>query len=464
LPEQYWQPAIFIFIKEIKMALTGIQIFKLLPQTNCKECGVPTCLAFAMNLASGKAELDSCPYVSEEAKAQLSEASAPPIRPVAIGKGVRAFTTGGETVQYRHEKTFFNPTAFAAMVSSDISDADLKSKLAIWNAFQYERVGLNLRPELVALKDAKGDKNAFAKTAKLIAETSEFNLVLITEDADVMKAGIDACKFKKPLLYAATEANIDAFGALAKDNDLPLAVKAASADALIPLTEKLTEMGLKDLVLDPGSREIKQSLEDMVGIRRAALKDGNRALGFPTITFPCEMASNIDMEALIAAMHVAKYGGICVLSDFTGESIFPLLLERLNIYTDPQRPMTQEEGIYEVNNPDENSPVLVTTNFALTYFIVSGEIEGSKVPCWLLIKDAEGLSVMTAWAAGKFSGDDVGVFVKKCGIMDKVKHTELIIPGYAAAIAGDVEEELPGWTITVGPREAAHIPGFLKSK
>jgi acetyl-CoA decarbonylase/synthase complex subunit gamma len=167
---------------------------------------------------------------------------------------------------------------------------------------------------------------------------------------------------------------------------------------------------------------------------------------------------------MIAAMHIAKYGGIAVLSDFTGESLFSLLVERLNIFTDPQRPMTVTEGIYEIGNPDENSPVLVTTNFALTYFIVSGEIEGSKVPTWLLIKDAEGLSVLTAWAAGKFSGDDVGMFVKKCGIMDKVKHTELVIPGYAAAIAGDVEEELPGWMITVGPREAAHIPAFLKSK
>ena len=176
------------------------------------------------------------------------------------------------------------------------------------------------------------------------------------------------------------------------------------------------------------------------------------------------MASNLDMETLIAGMFVAKYGGISVLSDFTGESLFPLLLERLNIFTDPQRPMTVTEGIYEIGNPDENSPVLVTTNFALTYFIVSGEIEGSKVPSWLLIKDSEGLSVMTAWAAGKFAGDDVGIFVKKSGIMDKVKHTELIIPGYAAAIAGDVEEELPDWTITVGPREAAHIPAFLKAR
>lgn len=446
------------------MALTGIQIFKLLPKTNCKECGVPTCLAFAMNLASGKAELDSCPYVSDEAREKLAAASAPPIRPVAVGKGVRAFTAGGETVLYRHEKTFYNKTALAAQVGSDIAADALAAKLTEWNALQYERVGLNLRPELVAVKDVNGDAAAFAQTAKTVAETSEFNVVLMSEDAGVMKAGIEAAGFKRPLMYGGTAANIDDFGALAKDNDLPLAVKADGVEALIPLTEKLTGMGIKDIVIDPGSREIKQNLEDNIVIRRAALKSGNRAVGFPTINFPCEMASNTDMEALIAGMQIAKYGGIVVLSDFTGEGVFPLLLERLNIFTDPQRPMTVTEGIYEIGNPDENSPVLVTTNFALTYFIVSGEIEGSKVPAWLLIKDSEGLSVLTAWAAGKFSGDDVGMFVKKSGIMDKVKHTELIIPGYAAAIAGDVEEELPGWTITVGPREAAHLAPFLKAR
>ena len=446
------------------MALTGIQIFKLLPKTNCKECGVPTCLAFAMNLASGKAELDSCPYVSDEAREQLAEASAPPIRPVVVGAGVRKKTTGGETVMYRHEKTFFNPTLLAAELSSDLSEADLEKKLKSWNAFQYERVGLNLRPELVALKDVGSDAAAYAAVAKKVAETSEFNLILVSENVDALKAAAEACKFKRPLLYAATEANVDALGAIAKDNDLPLAVKAGSVDALIPLTEKLTGMGLKDLVIDSGTREIKQALSDQVAIRRAALKASNKALGFPTIAFASEMASNTDMEALVGAMLVAKYAGIVVLSDFTPETLFPLLLERLNIFTDPQRPMTVTEGIYEIGNPNENSPVLVTTNFALTYFIVSGEIEGSKVPAWLLIKDSEGLSVLTAWAAGKFAGDDVGAFVKKSGIMDKVKHTEIIIPGYAAAIAGEIEEELPGWTITIGPREAAHIPGFLRSK
>jgi acetyl-CoA decarbonylase/synthase complex subunit gamma len=425
---------------------------------------VPTCLAFAMNLASGKAELDSCPYVSDEAREKLAEASAPPIRPVVLGAGVRKKTVGGETVLYRHEKTFFNPTALAALVSSDTAESDVAAKLKAWNALQFERVGLNLRPELVALKDVNGDAAAFAKLAKLIAETSEFNLVLMSESVDVLKAGAEACAFKRPLLYAATEATVDALGALAKEMDLPLAVKADSVEALVPLTTKLAEMGLKDLVIDSGSRDVKQSLDDQVAIRRAALKDLNRAVGFPTITFPCEMASNLDMETLLAGQFIAKYGGIVVLSDFTGDTLFPLLLERLNIFTDPQRPMTVTEGIFEINNPDENSPVLVTTNFALTYFIVSGEIEASKVPAWLLIKDSEGLSVLTAWAAGKFAGDDVGMFVKKSGIMDKVKHTELIIPGYAAAIAGDVEEELPGWTITVGPREAAHLPGFLRGR
>ncbi|VFQ45218.1 acetyl-CoA decarbonylase/synthase complex subunit gamma [Desulfoluna butyratoxydans] len=446
------------------MALTGIQIFKLLPKTNCKECGVPTCLAFAMNLASGKAELDNCPYVSDEAREKLAEASAPPIRPVKLGKGVREATAGGETVMYRHEKTFYNPTTLAATIPASMAEADLAARLTAWNAFQYERVGLNLRPELIAVKDDGAGPDAFAKTAKTIAETSEFNLILMSEDPEVMKAGVEATAFKRPLIYGATEATVEAFGEIAKAAELPVAVKADGVEALIPLTDKLTAMGIKDIVIDSGSRDLKGSFADQVAIRRAALKGGNRSLGFPTITFPCEMAGNADMEALIAGMFVAKYGGIVVLSEFNTETLFPLLLERLNIFTDPQRPMTVTEGIYEIGNPDENSPVMVTTNFALTYFIVSGEAEGSRVPCWLLIKEAEGLSVLTAWAAGKFSGDDVGIFVKKSGISDKIKHNELIIPGYAAAIAGDVEEELPDWNITVGPREAAHLPAFLKAK
>ena len=444
------------------MGLTGIQIFKMLPKTNCGECGVPTCLAFAMNLASGKAELDACPYVSDDAREQLAEASAPPIRPVAIGAGVRAFKVGGETVMYRHEKTFYNPTGLGAMIASDIASEALDKKLKEWNALQYERVGLNLRPEFVALKDVNGDNNIFTALAKKIAEESEFNLVLMSDKAEVLKGAAGACAFKKPLLYAATADNAEEMGTLSKETGLPLAVKADSIDDLIGLSDKLTGMGLKDLVLDSGSREIKQVFEDQVAMRRAALKAGNKSLGFPTISFPCEMAGNLDMETVIASLLIAKYAGIVVLSDFKGESLFPLLVERLNIFTDPQRPMTVTEGIYEIGTPDENSPVLVTTNFSLTYFIVSGEIEGSRVPSWLLIMDTEGLSVMTAWAAGKFSGDIVGMFVKKCGIADKIAHKKIIIPGYAAAISGEMEEELGDWEILIGPRDASLIPKFLK--
>jgi len=417
-----------------------------------------------MNLAAGKAELDACPYVSAEAKEKLSEASAPPIRPVAVGAGVRAFKTGGETVMFRHEKTFYNPTGMAALVPSDMDGGALDRKLKEWNAFQYERVGLNLRPELVALKDVNGNGAAFAAAAKKIAEQSEFNLILMTEKTEVMKAAVEVCAFKKPLLYAATAKNLEDMGTLAKEKGLPLAVKADNVQNLMALSDKLTAMGLKDLVLDSGAREPNQALQDQVAIRRAALKAGNRSLGFPSIAFPCEMASNLDMETVLAAMLIAKYAGIVVLSDFKGESLFPLLLERLNIFTDPQRPMTVTQGIYEIGSPNENSPVLITTNFSLTYFIVSGEIEGSRVPSWLLIMDTEGLSVMTAWAAGKFSGDAVAAFVKKSGIADKVAHKKIIIPGYAASISGDMEEDLPGWEVIIGPRDASLIPKFLKDR
>jgi len=277
-----------------------------------------------------------------------------------------------------------------------------------------------------------------------------------------MKASVEACAFKRPLLYAATMENADELGSLAKEKGLPLALRAEGVEDLISLSDKLTGMGLKDLVLDSGSREIQKVFQDQVVIRRAPLKAGNRSLGFPTITFPSEMAGNLDMETLIASMLIAKYAGIVVLSDFRGDSLFPLLLERLNIFTDPQRPMTVTQGVYEIGGPDENSPVLVTTNFSLTYFIVSGEVEGSRVPSWLLIMDTEGLSVMTAWAAGKFTGDGVGMFVKKCGIADKIGHKKVVIPGYAASISGDMEEELPDWEVIIGPRDASLIPKFLK--
>jgi len=445
------------------MPLTGIEIFKSLPKTNCGECGVPTCLAFAMKLATGKAELSACPYISEEAKAKLEEASAPPIRLVTIGVGDRALKVGGETVMFRHEKRFENPPGFAILISDTMAESEVDRRLDRCKQLQYQRVGLTLRPELVAIKDNSGDTAKFEALVKKVKQSNQCGIILMSSNPDILAAGLNACADQKPLLYLAAKDNLDRLADLAKANSCPVAVKASSVEELAQLTTKLTESGVKDIVLDSGARTVRQAFEDQVIIRSAALNKKLRSLGFPTIVFPCEMTNDPIKEAVIASVFVAKYGGIIVLSDFQGHSLFPLLLERLNIYTDPQRPLATTEGIYEIGGPDENSPVLITSNFSLTYFIVSGEIEASKVPTYLLVKDTEGLSVMTSWAAGKFVADTIAPFVKKCGIADKVKHHKLVIPGYATAESGGLEEELPDWQILVGPREGANIPAYLKA-
>ncbi len=444
------------------MALTGIQIFKLLPKTNCGECGVPTCLAFAMSLAAGKAELSACPYVSEEAKAQLTEASAPPIRTVTIGAGEEALKVGGETVMFRHEKRFENHPGFAITISDTMDEAEVSARLERFK-LQYERVGLTLRPDLVALKADSGDASRFEALVNKAKQASQAGLILMSDAPDVLKAGLAACSEQKPLLYAATKENLEAIAGLAKSSSCPVAVKGKDLEEVAELTEKLSEAGVKDMVIDSGSRSVRQAFQDQIVIRSAALNSKFRPLGYPTICFPGEMTDDPMKEGVIASMFVAKYGGIIVLSDFQGESLFPLLVARMNIYTDPQRPLMTTEGIYEIGGPDENSPVLITTNFSLTYFIVSGEVEASRIPAHLLIMNTDGLSVMTAWAAGTFVGDNIAAFVKKCGIMDKVKHHKLIIPGYAAVESGSIEDDLKGWEVLVGPREGAHIPAYLKT-
>ncbi len=445
------------------MPPTGIEIFKLLPKTNCGDCGVPTCLAFAMQLASGKVELSACPHVSEESKEKLSEASAPPILPVTIGVGDRALKIGGETVMFRHEKRFENPPGIAILIKDTMDDAEVNARLEKCQTLQYERVGLTLRPELVAVKSESGEPQKFEGVVGKVAQGTDCGIILMSDNPDVLAAGLKACADRKPLIYAATKDNVDKVAALAKESSCPVAVKGSGLEEVVALSDKLTQAGLKNIVIDSGSRTSRQALEDQIIIRSAALNKKFRPLGFPTITFPCEMTDDPMKEALIASMFVAKYGGIIVLSDLYGESLFPLLVERMNIFTDPQRPLATKEGIYEIGGPGDNAPVLITTNFSLTYFLVSGYLETSRVSSWLLVKDTEGLSVMTAWAAGKFSADIIGPFVKKSGIMDKVKHQKLIIPGYAAVESGGLEEELPGWEILVGPREGAHIPAFVKA-
>ena len=445
------------------MALTGIQIFKLLPKTNCGECGVPTCLAFAMNLAAAKAELASCPYISAESKALLSEASAPPIRPVAIGSGDNVVKIGGETVLFRHEKTFVNKPGLALMISDVMPADEVAERIKRFNLLKYEWIGLVLRAEMIAVRNESGDAGQFEALVKKVMGETDAALILMSDNADALKAALQVSAQRTPLIYAATDGNAEAMVALAKEYKCPLAAKAANLESLALLTDKISAAGVKDIVLDGGARTVRGAFEEQVFVRRAALVQKNRSLGFSTIAFPCEMTKDPLKEALIAAALIAKYAGIIVLSDFQGESLFPLLVARLNIYTDPQRPMMMQQGIYPIGNPNEDSPVLITTNFALTYFIVSGEIEASRVPSWLMVMDTEGLSVLTAWAAGKFVGDAIGQFVKKSGITEKVKHRKIVIPGFVAAVSGDLEEELgPEWEVKIGPREAAHLSPFLK--
>ena len=445
------------------MALTGIQILKMLPKKNCGECDIPTCLAFAMKVAAGQSEIDACPYVSDEAKETISEASAPPIRTIKLGSGDDTFTAGGETVMFRHEKRFENPTGIGVLISTDMSDADVDGRIERFNKLEYERVGVIMKADIIAVKDAKNDEGSFTTLVqKVLDGSSRASLILMSDSAASLAAAAKLCGGRTPIIYGATNDNSADMAKLSKEAKVPVAVKATSLDDCIAIADSLLAEGLKDLVIDTGARTIKAALEDNVVARRAAVNSKNKQLGFPTLNFPCEMTDDPMMEAMIASVLIAKYAGIIILSDLQGDILFPLFLERMNLFTDPQRPMVVSEDIYPLTGPAEDSPVVITCNFSLTYFIVSGEIEGSKVPTWLLIKDTEGLSVLTAWAAGKFGADLIAQFVKKSGIEDKVKHRDLIIPGYLASIKGELEEELPDWNIIIGPREAGHLPVFLK--
>lgn len=450
------------------MAITGIDIYKLLPKTNCAECGVPTCLAFAMKLAAGQADLAGCPHISDEAKEALSEASAPPIRPVTIGEGDTALKIGGELVMFRHEKTFYNPAGFAVQIDDAMDSSEVDARLKQVTDSQFVRVEQELRADAIAVKSASGKPDAFVALLEKVKAATKLPLILMTEDPEIAHAGLAVDG--KALVYAATATNYEPMAELAKSHGTPLAIKAENLDGLAELVGKVEALGVKDIVLDPGSRSPKNVLQDLVYIRRGALTKRVKAFGYPTITFPAEALpagsqapDDAMMEALIAGMYMMKYGSVMVMSDLAPHRALPLFVLRQNIFTDPQRPMQVKQGVYEIGAPNESSPVMVTSNFSLTYFIVSGEIEGSRVPSWLLVMDTEGLSVMTAWAAGKFVPERIAPFIKGSGIEDKVKHRQLIIPGYIAQTSGELEEELEGWKVEVGPREAADLTGYLKA-
>lgn len=441
------------------MALSGLDIYKLLPKTNCKECGFPTCLAFAMQLAAKKATLDKCPYVSEDVKKKLESASRPPINLVTIGSGDKRLQIGNETVMFRHEETFYHPTGIGFTLDDSLPDAEFDKRLDSIEGLAFERVGQKIEVNLVALENRSKNKEKFLSALKRVLSKTKLNLILISTSLDVLKSALEISKDKKPLIYTALKENIDKMISLAKESSLPLAIKAESLDELAGLSEKAASSGINDVVLDSGDKPLRKKIEDLTYMRRMALKKSYRPFGYPTITF-----TNINdpfMEAGGAASLIAKYSSIVIMKNIESWQVLPLLTVRQNIYTDPQKPLQVEPRIYEIGNVKDDSPVLVTTNFSLTYYTVESEVEASKVPSYIISVDSEGMSVLTAWAAEKFTSGKVAATLKGCGIENKLKHKEVIIPGYVAVMSGKLEEE-SGWHVRVGPREASGIPTFLR--
>jgi len=435
------------------MALSGIQIYKLLPQTNCKECGFPTCLAFAMKLAAKQVELSSCPYVTEESKTQLAESATPPIRLISLKSDGNEVNAGNEVVLFRHEKTFYNKPGLFIKIRDDEASEAIKTKVVLADTYLANYVGMDLTVDGFAVEATSSDCSAFSAAVKVVRESSKKPLILISKDPAVMAEGLGVLEGESPLIHGADANNWDEMAELAKQQKSSLAVIAEQLEELADLTEKIKAKGVEDLVLNPIANDLSTSLTFSTQIRRLSLKNF-RPLGYPMINF----VKNTEA----AAQAISKYAGFIVLEEFAPETIYPLLVLRQNIYTDPQKPIQVQPGIYEINNPKSENPVLVTTNFSITYFSVANEVEGSGQPAWLMVTDAEGMSVLTAWAAGKFDAERIAKAVKEFNVADKVSVKRIVLPGHVAVLSGELEEELPGWEIRVGPREAVDIPKFMK--
>ncbi len=443
------------------MALTGIQIYKLLPQTNCKECGFPTCLAFAMKLAAKQVELSACPYVTPEAKTQLAESAAPPIRLIALKSNGYEVKAGNEVVLFRHDKTYYNkPGLFVRIYDNQPVDS-IKALVAQVDSYAVNYVGMDLTVDGFAVASTSGDPAAFTAAVQAVRAASKRPVILMTRDAAVAGAGLKALQGETPLIYGADAKNWEGFASLAAGSKAALGLVAGSLAEMAELTDKIKAKGVEDLVIDPGGRDLGSGLALGTTIRRLAIKKNFRPLGFPVITFPGDVGDP-GLEAVHAAQSIAKYAGFIVLDHFKPATIYPLLVLRQNIYTDPQKPIQVQPGIYEINAPKPEDPVLVTTNFSITYFSVANEVEGSGLPAWLLVTDAEGMSVLTAWAAGKFDAERIAKAVKGFNVADKVSRKRVVLPGHVAVLSGELEGELPDWEIRVGPREAVDLPAFMK--
>lgn len=443
------------------MALTGMQIYKSLPKdhANCGDCGFPTCMAFAMQVASKTKAITDCPHISEESKGELSDASAPPMKLVKIGAGDGAVEIGQEAVMFRHEEKFRHKSLLAARIAASLSDEEAMQRLDAINSSVFSRVGDEIKVRLAAVElDGLSADNAAARV-KALAEKSTVPFVLLGEDAAVMDAAVKAIADKKPLICQATSANADAMIKIATENKCPLSVSAPSLEEMADVTKAAADAGVQELVLSFDGKDMANSLRNITIARRAALKKKFRPLGYPTIV---DVAHDDSMkETVLATTFAAKYGSILIINGIDGSELLPILTAIQNIYTDPQVPNTVDAKLYEIGNVTENSPVLFTTNFSLTYFCVEGEVERSKVPTYILSVDTEGLGVLNAYAGDKISPEAIVKALDEAGVADKVSHRKLVIPGLLPAFRAEIEDT-SDWKVLIGPEAASGIPGFFK--
>lgn len=445
------------------MALKGLDIFKLSPKKNCKECGSPTCMAFSMKVAQGAVSIDKCPYFSEDAKAALNEATAPPMKTIKVGAGDKELSLGGETVLFRHEKTFVSKTRYAVALCSCMDDAELEAKLAAIPKVDYERIGERMYAEMVYVNYAP--ESGAEKYLDLVKKAAALDRILVLgcTDVEVAKQAVELVKDTKPVLNGADASNYEAMSAVATAAGVVLGVRGTDINELYDTVAALEKLGNKNLMIDVGVNSVKDAYATAVQFRRAAIKDGDRTCGYPSIVRVAELAKgDKHLQAALTSLFTMKYGSVIVMDQMTYAEALPVYGLRQNVFTDPQKPMKVEPGIYPLNGADENSICVTTVDFALTYFLVSGELERSGVPVNLIINDAGGLSVLTSWAAGKFSASTISKFFAEADIEGKVKSRKLVIPGKVAVLKGELEAKLPGWEIIIAPNEAVQLVKFMK--
>ncbi len=441
------------------MALTGLEIYKLLPKTNCGDCGVPTCLAFAMKLTQKSVELAECPHASDEAKSVLGAASEPPMRTLKIGVGPDAFEVGGETEMFRHGKTFYHQTAIAIRIDDNQNRETISAQVQEADAYVIERVGERLHIDAFCLSNSSGDKEKYLEALRAVTANSSKAVILDCGVPETVKAALEMLNGKKPVIFPG-DVDPSQFVEMAEEGGASLIVSGSSFDEIAEQVDTIVQLGYKNLLLNMTSSNSGTRVQDHTILRRSALRKGFKPFGYPLVWF---MDTDDDYPLFAdAVIGACKYSGMIVLPKFNKEMILTLLTLRQNIYTDPQKPIQVDPKAYAVGEPGPDSPVFLTTNFSLTYFIISGEIENAGISAWLVIPDCEGMSVLTAWAAGKFSGKKIGKFVQEIGLEDRVDTREIIIPGFVASISGELEDALPNWKVTVGPQEAVDIASFVK--